>query len=102
MTIFVTFLAIYSQNVWKMAKKTIFELFWDILDSPGIENVGNDNFRHFLSRGSPKYSKIAQKLVFFGHVPYILATYDYVAKMYVIWPKRSFLGYFGIFLTPLG
>ena len=64
MAIFGTFLAIYSQNVWKMAKKTIFGQFWAISDSPGIENVGNDIFRYFLSQVSPKYPKIAQKWSF--------------------------------------
>ena len=57
-----------------MAKKTIFGLFWDILDSRGIENVGNDNFRHFLSPESPKYPKIAQNDLFWLcsiHIGYI-------------------------------
>ena len=44
-----------------MGKKDNFRAIWDISDSPVIENVGKYHFRRFLSQGSPKYPKIAQK-----------------------------------------
>ena len=56
------YIVLCSQNVWNIVKKDNIGLVWDISDSSVIENVGNGHFRRFLSRESPKYPKIAQKL----------------------------------------